>query len=106
MLRWEDQQKIKDYVESGSMGTKDGSLSTKVSDGECGIEISKSSRSTCRKCNEKIMKGMVGSLEYINLFPISFYTMLIRILSDSQGDYYFFFRFGYHSSLMDKVQKV
>ncbi|KMZ65271.1 Poly [ADP-ribose] polymerase 1 [Zostera marina] len=59
LLRWEDQQKIKDYVESGSMGTKDGSLSTKVSDGECGIEISKSSRSTCRKCNEKIMKGMV-----------------------------------------------
>ncbi|KAG0453307.1 hypothetical protein HPP92_025971 [Vanilla planifolia] len=53
MLRWEDQQKIRKYVESG--------ISTTAGDStdENSIEVSQTSRATCKHCNEKIMKGMV-----------------------------------------------
>ncbi|KAL1190688.1 Poly [ADP-ribose] polymerase 1 [Cardamine amara subsp. amara] len=64
-LRWEDQQKIRKYVESGagnSTSTSTGS-STGSSAGnvklEYGIEVSQTSRAGCRKCGEKILKGEV-----------------------------------------------
>lgn len=53
LLRWEDQQKIRKYVEGGSAST------TAVSNYECAIEVSQTSRAACRRCNQKIMKGMV-----------------------------------------------
>uniref|UniRef100_A0A822XL21 Poly [ADP-ribose] polymerase n=1 Tax=Nelumbo nucifera TaxID=4432 RepID=A0A822XL21_NELNU len=54
LLRWEDQQKIKKYVESGPS-----SNSTAVAVNDCGIEVSQTSRATCKRCNEKIIKGEV-----------------------------------------------
>jgi len=65
-LRWEDQQKIRKYIESGSgSGDNSSSAATKtgskaVKDTECGIEVSQTSRATCRDCSQKIIKGEVG----------------------------------------------
>ncbi|XP_008794292.2 LOW QUALITY PROTEIN: poly [ADP-ribose] polymerase 1 [Phoenix dactylifera] len=53
LLRWEDQQKIRKYVEGGSVSA------TAVSNDECAMEVSQTSRAACRRCNQKIMKGMV-----------------------------------------------
>ncbi|KAG2713573.1 hypothetical protein I3843_04G174400 [Carya illinoinensis] len=54
LLRWEDQQKIRKYVEgSGSPA------STAVTTTECGIEVAQFSRATCKQCSQKIMKGEV-----------------------------------------------
>ncbi|KAG1362571.1 Poly [ADP-ribose] polymerase [Cocos nucifera] len=53
LLRWEDQQKIRKYVEGGSVST------TAVSNDGCAMEVSQTSRAACRRCNQKIMKGMV-----------------------------------------------
>ncbi|XP_020247159.1 poly [ADP-ribose] polymerase 1 isoform X2 [Asparagus officinalis] len=57
LLRWEDQQKIRKYVEDGSMQTT--STGTAIADSECAIEVSQTSRATCKRCNEKIIKGTV-----------------------------------------------
>lgn len=64
-LRWEDQQKIRKYIESGSGSGGSSSAATKsgskaVKDTECGIEVSQTSRATCRSCSQKIIKGEVG----------------------------------------------
>uniref|UniRef100_A0A3S6KHI0 Poly [ADP-ribose] polymerase n=1 Tax=Juniperus drupacea TaxID=103973 RepID=A0A3S6KHI0_9CONI len=61
ILRWEDQQKLRKYVETPLEGA---SPSTGVSAAEDDnsdyvIENAKSSRATCKKCNEKITKGEV-----------------------------------------------
>ncbi|XP_041008010.1 poly [ADP-ribose] polymerase 1 isoform X1 [Juglans microcarpa x Juglans regia] len=54
LLRWEDQQKIRKYVEgSGSLA------STAVTTTECSIEVSQFSRATCKQCSQKIKKGEV-----------------------------------------------
>uniref|UniRef100_A0A1D1YCL5 Poly [ADP-ribose] polymerase n=1 Tax=Anthurium amnicola TaxID=1678845 RepID=A0A1D1YCL5_9ARAE len=53
LLRWEDQQKIRNYVEGGVQET------TAVIGNESVIEISATSRAACRRCSEKISKGMV-----------------------------------------------
>ncbi|KAJ0053580.1 hypothetical protein Pint_01762 [Pistacia integerrima] len=53
-LRWEDQQKIRKYVEGGGPSNK-----TAVTTIEYGIEVSQTSRATCKDCNQKIMKGEV-----------------------------------------------
>ncbi|CAA6662611.1 unnamed protein product [Spirodela intermedia] len=53
LLRWEDQQKIRTYVEGGDQER------TAVAEKESAIEISPSSRAACRKCNDKIIKGTV-----------------------------------------------
>ncbi|XP_020212076.1 poly [ADP-ribose] polymerase 1 [Cajanus cajan] len=65
-LRWDDQQKIRKYIESGTgtgTGTGSGSASKSnskaVKDTECGIEVSQTSRATCRDCGQKIIKGEV-----------------------------------------------
>ncbi|XP_010038006.2 poly [ADP-ribose] polymerase 1 [Eucalyptus grandis] len=59
LLRWEDQQKIRKYVESRGPATKNDGPSTKnsSSDSECSIEASPTSRASCRQCGQKIMKG-------------------------------------------------
>lgn len=56
-LRWEDQQKIRKYVEGGA-GSGSSSKSN-VAAVEYGIEASQTSRATCRHCSKKIMKGEV-----------------------------------------------
>ncbi|XP_059433142.1 poly [ADP-ribose] polymerase 1 [Corylus avellana] len=54
LLRWEDQQKIRKYVEgSGPAATNT------LTNTECGIEVSHTSRASCKCCNQKIMKGEV-----------------------------------------------
>ncbi|XP_010469693.1 PREDICTED: poly [ADP-ribose] polymerase 1-like [Camelina sativa] len=66
-LRWEDQQKIRKYVESGAGNSTSASASTSTNTSstannaklEYGIEVSQTSRAGCRKCNEKILKGEV-----------------------------------------------
>lgn len=64
-LRWEDQQRIRKYVEEGGGGGNDGGSGSgppnaKVAKAmEYGIERSQTSRATCKSCSEKIMKGEV-----------------------------------------------
>ncbi|CAN1291957.1 Poly [ADP-ribose] polymerase 1 [Linum perenne] len=56
-LRWEDQQKIRKYVEDGIQPSQ---KTDAAPDGmESGIEVSQTSRATCKICSEKIMKGEV-----------------------------------------------
>lgn len=54
-LRWEDQQRIRKYVEGGAQTN-----STSPAVMEYGVEVSQTSRAACRSCNQKIMKGEVG----------------------------------------------
>ncbi|KAH0688354.1 hypothetical protein KY285_018923 [Solanum tuberosum] len=53
-LRWEDQQKIREYVQVGGSSN----IPTPAAL-ECGIEVSPASRASCRHCNQKIVKGEV-----------------------------------------------
>ncbi|XP_009617761.1 poly [ADP-ribose] polymerase 1 isoform X1 [Nicotiana tomentosiformis] len=55
-LRWEDQQKIREYVEGGGSGSSNIPAPAAM---ECGIEVSQTSRASCRHCNQKIVKGEV-----------------------------------------------
>lgn len=57
VLRWEDQQKIRKYVESAAVAN-----STAAANVECGVEVAPTARATCRTCNQKIAKGEVGCL--------------------------------------------
>ncbi|RXH98306.1 hypothetical protein DVH24_010631 [Malus domestica] len=58
LLRWEDQQKIRSYVQSG--GPLDTTLATsKFATKECGISVSPTSRATCKQCSQKILKAEV-----------------------------------------------
>jgi poly [ADP-ribose] polymerase 1 len=61
LLRWEDQEKIRKYIDDGSSVSvpADASSSTSVSNEDCAIDVSPSSRASCKKCNEKIQKGTV-----------------------------------------------
>ncbi|KAL2238772.1 UNVERIFIED_CONTAM: Poly ADP-ribose polymerase 1 [Sesamum indicum] len=54
LLRWEDQQKIRKYIDGAVM-----SNSSAPAVVECGIEVSQTSRATCRCCNLKIVKGEI-----------------------------------------------
>ncbi|KAG6785819.1 hypothetical protein NC652_005430 [Populus alba x Populus x berolinensis] len=64
-LRWEDQQRIRKYVEEGGGGGNDGGSGSGPPNAkaakamEYGIERSQTSRATCKSCSEKIMKGEV-----------------------------------------------
>lgn len=61
-LRWEDQQRIRKYVEEGG-GNDDSSGPPGVEaakDMEYGVELSQTSRAHCKGCSEKIMKGEVA----------------------------------------------
>ncbi|KAI3806057.1 hypothetical protein L1987_21948 [Smallanthus sonchifolius] len=55
-LRWEDQQKIRQYVESGGIGS---SSAAAPAANKCAIEVSKTARATCKICSEKILTGEV-----------------------------------------------
>ncbi|KAL4370964.1 poly [ADP-ribose] polymerase 1 [Arachis hypogaea] len=55
-LRWEDQQKVRRYVEACASTT---TKSKSVKDTECGIEVSQNARATCKHCSKKITKGEV-----------------------------------------------
>lgn len=57
LMRWEDQQRIRKYVEGGSTKTSLDALPT-----ECAIEVSQTSRASCKHCGKKIDKGNVGYL--------------------------------------------
>ncbi|KAG6530002.1 hypothetical protein ZIOFF_012219 [Zingiber officinale] len=60
-LRWDDQKRIKSYVEGGasSGSTVATAVATTIADNECSIEVSQTSRATCRHCSQKILKGTV-----------------------------------------------
>lgn len=64
LLRWEDQQKIRKYVEGGGPPP----AAKAVTATECGIEVSQTSRATCKHCNQKIMKGEVGYFWFFTYF--------------------------------------
>lgn len=53
LLRWEDQQKIRKYVDEGAVASN----STAAVNVECGVEVSPSARATCKICSQKIAKG-------------------------------------------------
>nr|GMC75529.1 poly [ADP-ribose] polymerase 1 isoform X1 [Ipomoea batatas] len=55
-LRWEDQEKVRKYVEGGGCGSSNAPTPAAM---EYGVETSQTSRATCKHCNEKIMKGEV-----------------------------------------------
>ncbi|XP_042494663.1 poly [ADP-ribose] polymerase 1 [Macadamia integrifolia] len=52
LLRWEDQQKIRKYLEGGATSSTTGGAGD-----EYGVEVSQTSRATCKCCNQKITKG-------------------------------------------------
>ncbi|GJN38426.1 hypothetical protein PR202_gb27463 [Eleusine coracana subsp. coracana] len=54
-LRWDDQERIRNYVGSASAATS----STSAVPDKCTIELAPSARSSCRQCSEKITKGAV-----------------------------------------------
>lgn len=55
-LRWEDQQRIRNYVEAGGpSNTK--AVSPKAM--KYAIEVSRTSRATCKQCSQKIMEEEV-----------------------------------------------
>lgn len=58
-LRRDDQQKIRKYIESGDGTSTSKSNSSAAEDTEYGIEVSQTSRATCRDCGQKIIKGEV-----------------------------------------------
>ncbi|GKD38692.1 poly [ADP-ribose] polymerase 1, partial [Tanacetum coccineum] len=53
-LHWEDQRKIRKYVEGGGGGSPSTPAQAAT---KCAIEVSKTARATCRICNEKIATG-------------------------------------------------
>uniref|UniRef100_A0A7N0UUX5 Poly [ADP-ribose] polymerase n=1 Tax=Kalanchoe fedtschenkoi TaxID=63787 RepID=A0A7N0UUX5_KALFE len=62
MLRWEDQQKIRKYIEGGGSAQDGGgssSAANKETVTEFSVEVSQNARSSCKKCGEKITKGEV-----------------------------------------------
>ncbi|KAJ4805650.1 Poly [ADP-ribose] polymerase [Rhynchospora pubera] len=63
LLRWDDQEKIRKYIDNDSSGASSApagpSTSASVSNDDCAIDVSPSSRASCKKCSEKIQKGMV-----------------------------------------------
>ncbi|KAF3335248.1 poly [Carex littledalei] len=63
LLRWEDQEKIRKYIDDDSSGASSvpagASSSSSVSNDDCAIDVSPSSRASCKKCNEKIQKGTI-----------------------------------------------
>ncbi|KAJ4822115.1 Poly [ADP-ribose] polymerase 1 [Turnera subulata] len=58
-LRWEDQQKIRKYVEGSAASPCENSAVSSASAMDYGIEASQSSRAACKCCGQKIMKGEV-----------------------------------------------
>ncbi|PIN11116.1 NAD+ ADP-ribosyltransferase Parp [Handroanthus impetiginosus] len=60
LLRWEDQEKIRKYIDGAvSSNSSAPSVSSAPAVVECGVELSQTSRATCRSCNQKIVKGEI-----------------------------------------------
>ncbi|KAM0949661.1 putative NAD(+) ADP-ribosyltransferase transcription regulator SAP family [Dioscorea sansibarensis] len=59
LLRWEDQQKLRKYMEGTTSDMSSTSKSSMAANNECTIEVSQTSRASCKHCSEKITKGMV-----------------------------------------------
>jgi poly [ADP-ribose] polymerase len=57
-LRWDDQEKIRNYVGSASAAI---SSTASVPD-KCTVDVAPSARTSCRRCSEKITKGTVSIL--------------------------------------------
>ena len=58
-LRWEDQQQIRKYVEGNGLPSDTGAASPASVPLAQGVEVSQTSRATCKHCSQKIMKGEV-----------------------------------------------
>ncbi|GJN12065.1 hypothetical protein PR202_ga30309 [Eleusine coracana subsp. coracana] len=66
-LRWDDQERIRNYVGSASAATS----STDAVPDKCTIELAPSARSSCRQCSEKITKGALQLCVLYFVFPQS-----------------------------------
>ena len=62
LIRWEDQQKIRKYVEGAQQAETNA-----VTRMECGVEVSQTSRATCRLCSQKILKGEVATYSSLTI---------------------------------------
>lgn len=69
LLRWDDQQLIRKYVEGGGPSKDTAKNVSAVVD--CGIEVSQTSRATCKHCSQKILKGEVGFCVSLLVFLLS-----------------------------------
>ncbi|XP_048499881.2 poly [ADP-ribose] polymerase 1 isoform X2 [Beta vulgaris subsp. vulgaris] len=56
-LRWEDQQKIRKYIDGNGV-VSDAGAATRAP-AAYGIEVSQTSRAACKRCSQKIIKGEV-----------------------------------------------
>lgn len=70
LMRWEDQEKIRKYVEGGSINSSLDALPS-----ECAIEVSQTSRASCKHCGKKIDKGIVGYLWMSHLFHLLLFLL-------------------------------
>lgn len=61
---------IRKYVESGGP-SKNTAKDVASAVAECGIEVSQTSRATCKRCSQKIMKGEVGYYVSLLVFLLS-----------------------------------
>lgn len=96
-LRWEDTQKLKKYVEGGvskddEEEEADGDVpppakaaAAKAGSGDYAVENAKSSRATCKSCNEKIMKGDVSALARSSLTWVVSGCLVPFVISKSFG---------------------
>ncbi|KAF9625728.1 hypothetical protein IFM89_026656 [Coptis chinensis] len=62
-LRWEDQEMIRKYIEGGVSSSNITIVAANVG----GIEVSHAPGATCRRCNQKIMKGEVTAIVHTNM---------------------------------------
>ncbi|KNA14275.1 hypothetical protein SOVF_108920 isoform A [Spinacia oleracea] len=58
-LRWDDQQKIRKYVDGNGLASSTVAAAPTSTPAAYGIEVSQTSRATCKHCSEKIIKGQV-----------------------------------------------
>ena len=65
---------IRKYVESGGP-SKNTTKDVAAAVAECGIEVSQTSRATCKHCSQKIMKGEVGC--YVSLLGFLFQEVAV-----------------------------
>ncbi|GAB2282278.1 Poly [ADP-ribose] polymerase 1 [Dionaea muscipula] len=59
LLRWDDQEMIRKYVDSGSGGPAGTPNKSSTSAADYSVEVSQNSRAVCKHCSEKIMKAQV-----------------------------------------------
>lgn len=67
-LRWEDQQKIRKYIDGNGV-VSDAGAATRAP-AAYGIEVSQTSRAACKRCSQKIIKGEVGMTFHYQFFKL------------------------------------